>query len=37
LKQFLDPDTEEDDIQHLTSSSVSTDISVVKFSRRHVR
>jgi len=37
FKKFLYQDAEADDFQHLISSSLSTDKSVVKFSRRSVQ
>ena len=37
FKKFLDPDPEADEFQNLIDSSLSTDISLVKFSRRFVQ
>ena len=37
FKKFLDPYPAADDFQNLICSSLSTDISVVKFSRRSVQ
>ena len=37
LQKFLDPDLEADDFENLTTSSLSRDTSVVKYSRRSVQ